>query len=116
MSGNARGPSTAFCSLYRLFQLKPTRHQVRKLLESEDAPHVRAVRGPSTLRPRRLTLFFAAQVGFLYLRYVGEPRTLWSWFEDFFGDAEVRPRPAWRSGASRSPAPRSSPPPPTARV
>jgi pre-mRNA-splicing factor 38B len=52
MSGNARGPSTAFCSLYRLFQLKPTRRQVRTLLESEEAPHVRAVRATSAAAAR----------------------------------------------------------------
>ena len=31
-----------------------------------------------------------AQVGFLYLRYVGEPRTLWSWFEEYLADTEAR--------------------------
>jgi hypothetical protein len=30
------------------------------------------------------------QVGFLYLRYVGEPRSLWSWFEEFLNDREAR--------------------------
>ncbi len=35
----------------------------------------------------------AAQVGFLYLRYVGEPRTLWSWLEEFLKDPEASAAP-----------------------
>jgi hypothetical protein len=45
MSGNARGPSTAFCILKRLFVLKPTPRQVRTMLQHEDSPYIRAVRG-----------------------------------------------------------------------
>jgi len=38
------------------------------------------------------------QVGFLYLRYVADPRTLWSWFEDFFGeDAPFSPSPGGKA-------------------
>ena len=44
MSGNARGPSTAFCILNRLFVLKLTPRQVRTMLQHEDSPYIRAVR------------------------------------------------------------------------
>ena len=30
------------------------------------------------------------QLGFLFLRYVAEPRTLWSWMEEFLQDREAR--------------------------
>lgn len=30
------------------------------------------------------------QIGFLYLRFVGEPRSLWNWFEEFLDDKEAR--------------------------
>ncbi|RVW47615.1 hypothetical protein CK203_019639 [Vitis vinifera] len=29
------------------------------------------------------------QVGFLYLRYAGDPKTLWNWFEPYVKDDEV---------------------------
>lgn len=29
------------------------------------------------------------QVGFLYLRYAADPKTLWSWFEPYVKDEEV---------------------------
>ena len=45
MSGNARGPSTAFCVLHRFFEMKLTARQVRTLLQHEDSPYIRAVRG-----------------------------------------------------------------------
>ncbi|KAK9819895.1 hypothetical protein WJX72_003744 [[Myrmecia] bisecta] len=69
MSGNARGASTAFCLLYRLFNLKLTEKQVQDLLEHPDSPYIRAV-------------------GFLYLRYVGNPKTLWDWISPYIRDKE----------------------------
>jgi pre-mRNA-splicing factor 38B len=45
MGGNLRGPSTAFCLLYRLFQLKPTEEEVEATIVHEDSPYIRAVRG-----------------------------------------------------------------------
>ncbi len=50
MSGNARGPSTAFCILNRLFELKLTPRHVRTLLQHGDSPYIRAVRGMALLR------------------------------------------------------------------
>lgn len=44
MSGNLRGPSTAFCLLYRLFELKPTVKEIQDALGSRDSPFIRAVR------------------------------------------------------------------------
>ena len=36
-----------------------------------------------------------SQIGFLYLRYVGSPRTLWDWVQPYVRDSEVsRARPA----------------------
>lgn len=44
MSGNARGASTAFCLLYRLFSIQMTNRNVKNLLEHTDSPYIRAVR------------------------------------------------------------------------
>ena len=44
LSGNARGPSTAFCLLHRLFTLGPSVGQVRAMLDHGDSPYIRAVR------------------------------------------------------------------------
>lgn len=43
LGGNARGASTAFCLLYRLFELCPTVQDVRNLLDHPDSPYIRAV-------------------------------------------------------------------------
>lgn len=69
MTGNCRGPSTAFCLLYKFFTMKLTVKQMHGLLKHEDSPYIRAV-------------------GFLYLRYVADPKTLWSWFEPYIKDEE----------------------------
>lgn len=45
LAGNARGPSTAFCLLYRLFELKPTEEEVQATITHEDSVYIRAVRG-----------------------------------------------------------------------
>lgn len=66
MSGNARGPSTAFNLLFRLAQLRPTSNEIRTMLDHADSPYIRAVRarggekgGRVTARP--LHTVFAAQ-------------------------------------------------------
>ncbi|XP_024525960.1 pre-mRNA splicing factor SR-like 1 isoform X2 [Selaginella moellendorffii] len=69
MTGNCRGPSTAFCLLYKFFTMKLTVKQMQGLLNHADSPYIRAI-------------------GFLYLRYCGEPRTLWQWFEPYIEDDE----------------------------
>lgn len=43
MSGNARGPTTAFNLLYRLCQLRPTHGEIRMMLDHKDSPYIRAV-------------------------------------------------------------------------
>lgn len=43
MSGNARGGSTAFGLLFRLFNLKLTEDEVQGLVEHKDSPYIRAV-------------------------------------------------------------------------
>eukprot|EP00955_Chlamydomonas_euryale_P036190 350372-Chlamydomonas_euryale.AAC.3 len=51
MSGNARGPSSAFCLLHRLFQLKLDANQIKGTLDHRDSPYIRAVRSLDTLPP-----------------------------------------------------------------
>lgn len=69
MTGNCRGPSTAFCLLYKFFTMKLTVKQMHGLLKHPDSPYIRAV-------------------GFLYLRYLADPKTLWSWYEPYLKDDE----------------------------
>ena len=83
MSGNARGPSTAFCILYRLFTLAPSvasedeesetqmldDTQIAHLLNHGDSPYIRAI-------------------GFLYLRYVCPHKKLITHLEPYFADDE----------------------------
>ncbi|CAH9106087.1 unnamed protein product [Cuscuta europaea] len=69
MTGNCRGPSTAFCLLYKFFTMKLTVKQMHGLLKHMDSPYIRAV-------------------GFLYLRYHADPKTLWSWYEPYLKDDE----------------------------
>ncbi|EFJ15936.1 hypothetical protein SELMODRAFT_234158 [Selaginella moellendorffii] len=51
LEGNFRGPSPAFCLLFKLFTMKLTDEQIQGLLNHADSPYVRAV---------RLLLFFGA--------------------------------------------------------
>ncbi|KAL7094318.1 hypothetical protein ACP275_11G095700 [Erythranthe tilingii] len=69
MTGNCRGPSTAYCLLYKFFTMKLTVKQMHGLLQHPDSPYIRAI-------------------GFLYLRYVADPKTLWSWYEPYIKDDE----------------------------
>uniref|UniRef100_A0A0D9WLP6 Pre-mRNA-splicing factor 38 n=1 Tax=Leersia perrieri TaxID=77586 RepID=A0A0D9WLP6_9ORYZ len=69
MTGNCRGPSSAFCLLYKFFTMKLTVKQMHGLLKHPDSPYIRAI-------------------GFLYLRYVAEPKTLWGWYEPYITDDE----------------------------
>jgi pre-mRNA-splicing factor 38B len=71
LSGNARGPSSAFCLLYRLGQLKPSPPDLREMLDHKDSPYIRAL-------------------GLLYLRFCADPRDLWKWFRRYVKDSEVR--------------------------
>lgn len=56
LAGNARGPSTAFCLLFRLFELKPTEEEVQQTINHEDSAYIRAVR-PSHLCCSSLNAF-----------------------------------------------------------
>lgn len=69
MTGNCRGPSTAFCLLYKLFTMKLTINQMHGLLKHPDSPYIRAI-------------------GFLYLRYLADPKSLWTWYEPYIQDDE----------------------------
>lgn len=44
MSGNARGPSTAFCCLWKMFKMKPSPREIRSAIDHRDSPYIRAVR------------------------------------------------------------------------
>jgi pre-mRNA-splicing factor 38B len=80
MSGNARGPSTAFCLLYHLFTLNLRPLQIKTLLDHKDSPYIRAM-------------------GFLYLRYVCTPKEMWDWFEPYLKDTDnFSPSPAGTPG------------------
>lgn len=62
-------PSKAFCLLYKPFTMKLTTKQIKDLIDNTHSPYVRAI-------------------GFLYLRYVAEPDTLWTWYEPYIRDDE----------------------------
>ncbi|KAJ8330234.1 PRP38 pre-mRNA processing factor 38 domain-containing protein B [Batrachochytrium dendrobatidis] len=64
--------TSAFCLLYKLFTLKLTEKQLEGLLDHPDSPHIRAL-------------------GFLYLRYAGQPSQIWDWFEPYLDDTEELP-------------------------
>lgn len=44
MSGSIKGPSSAFCLLYRLFELKLTEDQIQETITCPDNDYIRAVR------------------------------------------------------------------------
>ena len=50
LTGNARGPSTAFCCLYKLCSMQLTRKNISDTLSHPDSPFIRAVR-PMSLLP-----------------------------------------------------------------
>ncbi|RRT76987.1 hypothetical protein B296_00026865 [Ensete ventricosum] len=78
MTGNCRGPSSAFCLLYKFFTMKLTVKQMHGLLKHPDSPYIRAV-----------SVSTKCCIGFLYLRYVADSKTLWTWFEPYIKDDEV---------------------------
>eukprot|EP00842_Homolaphlyctis_polyrhiza_P007065 jgi/Hompol1/948/HPOL_003324-RA len=61
--------SSASCLLFKLFTLKLTERQMEGMLNHADSPFIRAI-------------------GFLYLRYVGQPSELWDWFSPYLDDEE----------------------------
>lgn len=75
MCGGVRGVgaggivSTAFCLLYKLHTLKPTRKQIMTMIKYKDAPNIRAL-------------------GFLFIRYTQPPDQLWNWFNKYLDDKE----------------------------
>jgi len=100
---------TPGAALRRLFTLVPTKQEVKALLDHVDSPYIRAVRARPLLHtsnPSQTALSAAgrcacnvlvpapdlapSQIGFLYLRYVGSPRTLWDWVQPYVRDSEVR--------------------------
>lgn len=68
-TGSSKEVSTAFCLLLRLLTLRCTEKQMSLLLDHPDSPYIRAI-------------------GFLYLRYVGEPSSIWKWIQPYLYDEE----------------------------
>jgi len=62
-------PSTAFCLLLRLLTLRCSEKQMKLLLDHVDSPYIRGI-------------------GFLYLRYAGDPKSIWGWIEPYLYDDE----------------------------
>ncbi|CAB3398216.1 unnamed protein product [Caenorhabditis bovis] len=80
MCGGVRGVgaggvvSSAFCILYRLFNLKITRKQLISMLNSRQSVYIRGL-------------------GFMYIRFCQPPTDLWYWFEPYLDDErEIDPR------------------------
>lgn len=84
--GSTREPSAAFCLLLRLLTLRCTEKQMTLLLTHADSPYIRAI-------------------GFLYLRYAGDPVSVYKWIEPYLYDdepIEPRAKSAKQSGASET--------------
>jgi pre-mRNA-splicing factor 38B len=62
-------PSNAFCLLLRLLTLRCSEKQMKLLLDHVDSPYIRGI-------------------GFLYLRFAGEPTAIWGWIESHLYDDE----------------------------
>jgi pre-mRNA-splicing factor 38B len=67
--GSQREPSSAFCLLLRLLTLRCTEKQMTLLLTHTDSPYIRAI-------------------GFLYLRFVCDPKVVYKWIEPYLYDDE----------------------------
>ncbi|PIC37545.1 hypothetical protein B9Z55_016135 [Caenorhabditis nigoni] len=66
--------SSAYCLLYRLFNLRITRKQLFSMLKNRQSVYVRAM-------------------GLMYIRYTQPPGDLWYWMEPFLDDdSEIDPR------------------------
>ena len=93
MSGNARGPSTAFCNLFRLCTMELEDAQITHLIRHRDSPYIRAL-------------------GFLYVRYVVDHKEMPRWFEPYFADDEpIAPSPGRPRDPHRCLRPRPCPGP-----
>ncbi|KII64837.1 Pre-mRNA-splicing factor 38B [Thelohanellus kitauei] len=80
MCGGVRGVgaggvvSSAYCILYKIFLIKPTKSQIKLMLNHRDSPYIRGV-------------------GFMFIRYCAPPETLWKWFQRYLDDQEeIDPR------------------------
>jgi pre-mRNA-splicing factor 38B len=62
-------PSTLFCCLYRLMLCQLSEGQVKLLLNNEDSAYIRCA-------------------GFLYIRYLCDPKDLWTWFSPYILDEQ----------------------------
>jgi len=76
MCGGVRGVSaggvvsSAFCLLFKLHTIRPTKKQIYMMLNHCDSPYIRGI-------------------GFMYMRYTLPPMDMWKWFEGWLDDQEV---------------------------
>jgi pre-mRNA-splicing factor 38B len=68
--GTTGVPSTMFCCLYKLMLLKLTENEVKFIINQAEYPFIRCA-------------------GFLYLRYLCEPKHLWDWFSPYILDEKI---------------------------
>jgi len=66
----SKSPSSAFCLLLRLLTMRCSEKQMKLMLDHKDSPYIRCI-------------------GFLYLRYAGDPSVLWEWISPYLFDKEV---------------------------
>ena len=62
-------PSTLFCCLYKLMVSHLSEGQVKHLLNNQDSPYIRCA-------------------GFLYIRYLSDPKDLWTWLSAYILDEQ----------------------------
>mmetsp|Transcript_157009 Transcript_157009/g.277160 ORF Transcript_157009/g.277160 Transcript_157009/m.277160 type:complete len:632 (+) Transcript_157009:109-2004(+) len=73
MANSSTTPSALFCCLYRVFTMGIDARQLRRLIDNQDNPYVRAV-------------------GFLFIRFGMSPEQLWPWLGEYvLDDEELRP-------------------------
>jgi pre-mRNA-splicing factor 38B len=76
MCGGVRGVSaggvvsSAFCLLFKLHTIRPTKKQIYMMLNHCDSPYIRGI-------------------GFMYMRYTLPPMDMWKWFEGWLDDQEM---------------------------
>jgi len=76
MCGGVRGVSaggvisSAFCLLFKVHTVRPTKKQIYMMLNHCDSPYIRGI-------------------GFMYLRYTLPPMEIWKWFEGWLDDEEM---------------------------
>jgi pre-mRNA-splicing factor 38B len=61
--------TNAFMLLVKLHTLRVSESQVQQLIDHPDSPYIRGI-------------------GFLYIRYTADPKTMWDWMGPYLSDPE----------------------------